>query len=183
MDCDVNYYDVLPGIYFATALSDSNYRSVLWSDWTQAVEIQTEIAEACGDDVSCYTVGNRWSVIYALCGVTMMLLAANSGLMILGAWSFHARGLAACCGSLCCCLNLAAIITTGVFRYNNLGALSALCTGPSKYDDSNGMATLSDDRTFESDAAVIVALWICQMIFCCTNCCHTAYTGKPTEVH
>ena len=111
----------------------------------------------------------------------MLLLAANSALMILGAWSFHARGLAGCCGSLCCCLNFAAIITTGVFRYNNWGQLSALCDGDSKYDsDSN---SLNSDRTVSGDAALITGLWICQMIFCLTSCCHTGYAAKPTQVN
>ena len=150
--------------------------------------------DSCGlDDLtsSCWTDGNRWSKIYSLCGITMFLLAANSALMILGAWSFHARGLAACLGSLCCCLNLAAIITTGVFRYNTWGSFSALCLAPTKYEalptsitditDVTGLS--SDSRTYESDASVIVALWICQMIFCCTSCCHTGYAGKPTEMH
>ena len=92
--------------------------------------------------MECAPSGNRFNVIYILSGVTMLLLAANSALMILGAWSFHARGLAGCCGSLCCCLNLAAIITTGVFRYNNWGSLSALCNGGSKYvDDSSLLST------------------------------------------
>ena len=96
----------------------------------------TEIEEDCGSDKSssCYTNGNRWSIIYTFCGITMVLLSVNALLMIAGAWSFHARGLASCCGSLCCCLNLASIITAGVFRFNNQGNLSALCLSGTKYD-------------------------------------------------
>ena len=76
----------------------------------------------------------------------MLLLAANSILMIIGAWNFHARALAGTCGSLCCCLNLASIITTGVFRFNSWGKLSMLCNGASKFDD-DADPPLSDDRT------------------------------------
>ena len=130
---------------------------------------------------SCWTNGNRWSVVYALCGLTMLLLAVNSALMILGAWSFHARGLAACCGSLCSCLNLAAIITTGVFRYNTWGSFSALCTGPTKYDADNPNH-VNDDTTYATDAAVITGLWICQMVFFSTNVAHTGYAGKPSAM-
>ena len=151
------------------------------SNYSDAKDLVNDIDDACGSDTDCFEDGNRFSIIYALCGTTMLLLAANSALMILGAWSFHARGLAGCCGSLCCCLNFAAIVTTGVFRYNNWGQLSALCENcPSKYDDTNG---LNDDRTISGDAALITGLWICQMIFCCTNCCHTGYAAKPTEVN
>ena len=178
-ECDdpPTLYDIGPLTYFADGSSN-------FSDYTQATIYYADLTSECGSDAtdSCWTNGNRWSVVYALCGITMLLLAVNSALMILGAWSFHARGLAACCGSLCCCLNLSAIITTGVFRYNTWGNFSALCTGASKYDDMDAV-DLNSDRTYESDAAVITGLWICQMIFCLTNCCHTGYAGKPTEMH
>ena len=115
-------------------------------NWSDAMSYWVDIQKDCGDDLqTCEEHGNRFSVIYALAGVTMLLLAANSALMILGAWSFHARGLAGCCGSLCCCLNLASIITTGVFRFNHWGKLSMLCEGASKYVSDE--QPLSDDRT------------------------------------
>lgn len=153
-----------------------------WSDYGEATSLVEDLKSECGTDAtsSCWTNGNRWTVVYALCGTTMLLLAANSGLMILGAWSLHARGLAACCGSLCCCLNLAAIITTGIFRYNTWGQLSALCLGPTKFD-SGSITYVNTDRTYSSDAAMITGLWICQMVFCCSNCCLGGYM-KPTEV-
>ena len=68
------------------------------------------------------------------------------------------------CASLCCCLNLAAIIVTAVFRFNDFGKLSALCLAPSKFDDyesTEKKAILySSDNTYQSDAAVILWLWI-----------------------
>lgn len=112
----------------------------------------------------------------------MFFLAANAGLMILGSWNFNARGLAACCGGICCCLNFGAIITTGVFRFNSWGMLTALCLAPTKYegmtDDGTEVKDFGTSRTYESDASVIVALWICQMVFCCTNCIHMGYVSK-----
>merc|ERR1739844_778110 len=94
-----------------------------------------EIWDDCGADEDCFKPGNRFSLIYALSGITMLLLALNSCFMLCGACSYHVRGLTACCGGLCSCLNFAAIITTGVFRYNSWGKLSALCEGPTLYDD------------------------------------------------
>ena len=186
---DYNAYDVGALVtYYATPTSTSAAdvlkQNSMWTDWSSAETYGTAIEEACGASEftdSCYTDGNNWSVIYSLCGVTMCLLALNSAMMILGAWSFHARGLASCCGSLCCCLNFAAIITTGVFRFNNQGNLSALCLAPTKYDSSND--TTNNDWTYNSDAALIVGLWSCQMIFCITSCCNHAYSGKPSEAH
>ena len=171
--------------YNGAALSygdNVNDATDLVNDIADACDVTTSIASLrYAQIVACDTMGNRFSIIYALCGTTMLLLAANSALMILGAWSFHARGLAGCCGSLCCCLNFAAIITTGVFRYNNWGQLSALCENcPSKYSDSGED---SSDRTVSGDAALITGLWICQMIFLCTNCCHMGHAAKPTEVN
>ena len=174
--CDINVYDRLPFAYYNA--SPSIYYG---SNASDAADLVEDIKNSCGTYSECLDENNRFSVIYAFCGTTMILLAANSALMILGAWSFHARGLAGCCGSLCCCLNFAAIITTGVFRFNNWGQLSALCENcPSKYQDS---PVLSDDRTVAGDAALITGLWVCQMIFLCTNCCHMGHAAKPTEVN
>ena len=145
---DVNIYDTLPALYIMDQESYTTNPYTYYSkdNWSDAMEYWVDIEKDCADDISsCMEHGNRFSVIYALSGVTMLLLAANSALMILGAWSFHARGLAGCCGSLCCCLNLASIITTGVFRFNHWGKLSMLCEGGSKYVSDDEL--LSDDRT------------------------------------
>ena len=126
-------------------------------------------------------MGNRFSKIYALGGTTMLMLSANSAMMILGAWSFHARIVAGYCGSLLSCLNFIAIITTGVLRYNNWGQLSAICDGPSKYVSGEQKVLMSDHRTVKGDASIITGLWICQIFFCLTNCCHIGHAVKPTE--
>ena len=62
--------------------------------------------------------GNRWSIVFALCGITLLLLAANSLLMAVGAYNVHARALASCCMGCLGCVNIAAIITAAVFRWN-----------------------------------------------------------------
>ena len=145
---DFNIYDTLPVLYIRAQESTDPMEYTYYSEdnWSDAMSYWVDIQKDCADDLeTCEEHGNRFSVIYALSGVTMLLLAANSALMILGAWSFHARGLAGCCGSLCCCLNLASIITTGVFRFNHWGKLSMLCEGASKYVSDE--QPLSDDRT------------------------------------
>ena len=157
-------------------------RAKYFSDLDSASEYYKEIVDECGaynagDD--CWNQGNRFSKIYAFAGTTMMLLAANSILMLLGAWFVHARLWAGICGCCCCCLNVASIITTAVFRFNSWGKFSTLCDGPSKFD--NGINPLSDDRTVSGDAALIVGLWVAQMIFCLTNCCHWCAAGKKDD--
>jgi len=77
--------------------------------------------------------GCRWSVIYALSSVTLLLIALNAVLMTLGAWNYFARAISGC---LCCLLsmvNLAAIIVTATFRFNTVGKLAALSLTPSKF--------------------------------------------------
>ena len=110
----------------------------------------------------------------------MLLLACNAGLMILGSWSFHARALTTCCGSLCLCLNLVAIIAAAVLRFNEFGRLAALCTSPSKYHGYNKKFQLllpfSDKTTFAGDAELISWLLVAQTIFCFSQCCGIFYT-------
>ena len=179
-------YDVYPVFYYQIPSERQQYFSS--DNLDEASELFNDLLDQCGStpvlnmpdwSQECWQDGNRWSVIYSLCGVTILLLAANSALMFFGAWSFHARGLAACCGSLCCCLNLAAIILTGIFRYRTFGQFTALCDGGSKYVDS--LDTLSDERTYAGDALLITILWVCQMVFCLTSCCHLTYSGKPSQ--
>ena len=115
----------------------------------------------------------------------MFLLAGNSALLVLGAWYLSARSIAVFCGSLCYCNLFAAIVTTGVFRFNTWGKLSALCVAPTNYegmnDDDTKVTDFGYSNTYESDAALIVVLWICQMVYCCSNCFHMCYIAKKQK--
>ena len=117
-------------------------------DMEDAQKYFKDIMENCGDDADCLNAGNRYSKIYVFSCVTMFLLALNSFCMLFSSCSYHVRGLTTICGALLSILNFAAIITTGVFRFNSWGKLSALCQGPSLYDvDDDGDLKLSDDWT------------------------------------
>ena len=111
--CDIVWYDI--GYIFPYGLGDEGGN---WTDDTQAAEYQTDILEDCGTDIGCLLQGTRWSVVYAFCGITLMLVAANAGIQLIGVWSYHMRALSACCGSCLNCVVFAAIITTSVFRFN-----------------------------------------------------------------
>jgi len=123
--------------------------------------------------------GCRWSKIYKLCAFTMLGLAAANVLQAIGAFQYESRMFGAMFGCLLGCINFAAIVTTGVFRFNTMGKYAALSTTPSKYDDQPFdykkrvmiTSSLSDDHTYESDANVITFLWIAQMSLFCFNCC------------
>ena len=87
----------------------------------------------------------------------MMLSAVNTLLMLVGTWIVPARLFAGLCGCCCWCLNFALIITMATIRFNAWGSLSALCDGPSKYNDDG--LNLSADHTVSGDAALILGLW------------------------
>ena len=80
------------------------------------------------------------------------------------------------------CLNLAAIIVTGVFRFNPMGKLAALSLTPSKYNSDSTLTLdsymsdswISDDRTYQDDANVILGLWVAMMAMCLCGCCCSA---------
>ena len=86
----------------------------------------------------CLQKGCRWSIIYQLNGGTMIIIAVNILLLVGGVWNFHLRAMGACCASALCCVNLAAIITTTIFRFNTFGKLAALSTLPTKYENKSG---------------------------------------------
>ena len=116
----------------------------------------------------------------------MILLAANGIVQVVGTWNYYARVVGSFCGSLLGCVNLAAIITTAVFRFNNIGRLAALSETPSKYEGAlhNNHGTMitsniSNEHTYESDADLIMWLFIAQIIFFCTNCCYLGWAAKP----
>ena len=151
------------------------------SDQEQADEYRRELEKSC--DEECRKLGNRWSIIYEFCGFTLMLLAVNGIAQAIGAYNFHARAIAACCGCLLGCVNFAAIITTCVFRFNIMGRYSTLSLMPSQYDQPFDhsvktktmiMSSLSDNHTYESDGHLIMLLWVGQLFLCCLNCCISA---------
>ena len=113
-------------------------------------------------------MGCRWSIIYIFSGFTMIIIAANACLQIVGAFVYQARAISSCFVSVLTCLNIAAIVTTGVFRFNTIGRFAALSLTPSKYDDEPFdrttrtmiISALSDDRTYNSDGQLIFWLFI-----------------------
>ena len=181
--CDVELYDVA----FWPYLGDKEF----WSDYDEAKSLGDDVIDECGDgddeDIDCYLDGCRWSLVYGFCGVTMVLIAANTVLQIIGVWSYILRALGASCGLALCCVNFAALITTAVLRWNTWGRLAALSTLPTKSTGGDFVIStdqgypevtsrpLSDERDYESDGGLIVGLLVVQTIFCCCNCLFMGY--------
>ena len=153
----------------------------------------TEIQKDCADDcMETRETGSRWSVIYTLGAITCLLIALNSVILAVGTYNYQSRLIGGCCGILLGCLNIAAIVTIGVFRFNLIGQLAAISLVGSKYGgpitQSASHATminssLSTERTFHSDSEFIMTLWIIQMSLCCCHCCFSCFTNKPPNAN
>ena len=114
-------------MYFLTDINDP----LKWTDYSQAIDYYGELEQDCDDD--CMDQGSRWSIIYQLCFATCCLMTLDALFLCLGAFLFHCRALGGFCAFLLSCANIAAIVTTGVFRFNTMGKLAALSTQSTKY--------------------------------------------------
>ncbi len=106
--------------------------------------------------------GCRWTMLYGFGGINFLLLAFNAVTLTCGVWNFNARLLGICCSCLLGCVNVAAIVCIGVFRFNTIGRLAALSTSPALYDpdQSSDKFYLSDKITYADDGAMILGIWI-----------------------
>ena len=146
----------------------------------QATEYITDIIDKWSEDK--IVKGSRFSIIFAFCGITFIMLAAANLCLTIGTYSLHARMTGICCGCCLGCLNFAALITTAVFRFNTMGKLAAISLTPSQYDSSseNKLVFVKEDgRTYSDDAAVILGIWIAQLIACVCSCCISVVFNKP----
>ena len=160
---------------------DNFYDDMFWGglDYTSAevIELRAEVLEW---DTDKYDLGSRYSVIYAFCGVTFVMIAVANCCISIGAYNLQARMLGGCCGCCFGCVNFSALITTAVFRFNAMGKLAALSTTPTKYEGvSEREVIASDDTTYETDASTILALWIVQLLACVCSCCVAGFLNKP----
>ena len=106
----------------------------------------------------------------------MVLLIINMIIVAVGAYKAPARLVGGLCGCCLCCLHLIWIIVTAVIRFSAKSELCALVTFPTNYtgvEERGGgykEMTSNDDWTYEKDAALILALWILQLLCCCCCC-------------
>ena len=106
--------------------------------------------------------GCRWSIVYELCGVWMLLAAANGFIMILGTWNVHTRVIGNLCNCCLSCLGLGAVICACVFRFNAMGRLAALSLKGSKLstDIASDNYFFDEKRTYQSDGDLILRILI-----------------------
>ena len=173
MNCDdTNVYDIG---YFA-ANTDN-----MWTDTRQALEYIADLEEEYGMSAEVSDLSCKWSVVYKFCGITFIMIAANSLLNTLGAFNFQSRQLAGVCGCCLGCLNLASVITTGVFRFRTQGKLASLSEVPNWYDSSANFEglPLSDSNDYVTDGILLSWIFGWQLSLCCASCCIFGQLLKP----
>ena len=110
--------------------------ALIWNKYSDEVEAAVLISEISKMDDATIFQGTRFTVIYTLCGITFCTIAASYLCLAAGAWSLWARMTGLVCGCLFGCVNLAALITTGVFRFNSIGKLAALSLCPTALSET-----------------------------------------------
>ena len=146
-----------------------------WDDEDQLNEYGQDLEDW---DAGKVALGSRFSVVYAFCGITFIMIATANLCISIGAYNLQARMLGGCCGCCFGCINFAALITTAVFRFNTMGSLAAISKTPTKYV-GEGNVIASDDTTYMTDASTILALWVVQMLACVCSCCVSMFLNKP----
>ena len=86
-----------------------------------------------------------------------------------------------CCTTLFSCFNLAAIVTTAVYRFNHIGQLAALSKAPTQYEEGAQWHSISNERTYSDDAKMIIAIWFVQLFFCIVSFCVQGMIFKPIK--
>ena len=102
----------------------------------------------------------------------MTLFFVNMILVVIGANKLTVRLIAGYCGIALCIAHFATLIATAVYRFRDVGKLCTYSEAPTnvpndKPEDAN------DDWTYKKDASLILALWIIQLL-CCCSCMGTA---------
>ena len=140
---DYKYYD--SGFLF----DDSN-TATPFVDNKKANEYIDMLEDDCGsvdydefDD--CLLRGCRWSIVYTMCSIVLLSVTIHSLLRMCGACSPHFRCMSMVFAPLLCCGNLAAIIVTGVFRFNTMGKLAAQSLIPTEYDGGEWLLNYQGD--------------------------------------
>ena len=148
-------------MYFAGPFTDEDEAQDLIADLNN-------VRENPSGDVSCH-----FTTIYMVSSITLFVTAGGNLVMLAGSWLLVARYIGLCILTLGLLGSFVAIVWTGTLRFATQGKLAALSETPSKFDSST-MTLLPDDRIYADDATMVLAIFICQIIFTCGQFCFQA---------
>ena len=151
-----------------------------YSDDEAAAEYLLELRDDC--DADCQKAGSRWSHIFASMGVIMLLVFLATICVCIGAYKPMLRVIAACCMTCLCCAHFCTWIAVAVYRFRTSGKLCALSKTWTSYTSSDLTEMPTDDWTMEKDGALILALWVLQLLGCCCCCFAGVNMPKPARM-
>ena len=109
---------------------DIQFLNDTYSNETHAKELKLSINETCDD--TCQKQGTQWSIIYLLAGFTLIFMAINAILLVLGGWIYRSRMIGIFCHHFLTIFLLASVIVTYRYRHREQGQLAALSLALSK---------------------------------------------------
>jgi len=72
-------------------------------------------------DYECWSIGTRWSIVFAMLGFANLLIGVQGALLAIGVWVFPTRFIGLMCQTFLCLYFATAILSSAVFRFNDIG--------------------------------------------------------------
>ena len=159
----VDFNDDFEGIAYDMGCFDAD--DVPKDDRVAFVDYFQDYVERCDGDEDCLRAGTRWSHVFLANGLLMIFIATNMICVAVGAYKHKARVVGAYYASCLWCAHFAIIIATGVYRLRPVGMACALNESATNAPTSD-IEDANDDWTYKKDGALILALWIIQILSC-----------------
>lgn len=151
--------DELPHIYDSYPL----FQCEKYHDPDLVVALKSNIEASCEEEckenknaekqgrclADCRSEGTNWSTLFMVHGVTLLLMSLAFVLISIGSHVFYARVAGVCLNWWMGCAHIAAIIMTGIYRFDDRGRLAMNCLDPSEYRGEG--EDLEDAWTFRKD--------------------------------
>ena len=116
--------------------------------------------------------GTKYSHVFLVNALLMTFFFINMIMVVVGAHKLMVRLIAGYCAIALCIAHFCTLIATAVYRFRAVGRLCTYVDQPSNAPNDKP-EDLNDDWTLKKDASLILALWIIQLLGCC-SCLATA---------
>ena len=119
----------------------------------------------------------RWTVIFKFLAAVMLLLFLNGIILSIGTYKWNLRAMGMCCNCLLGCVLNAAIIVTGIYRFNTVGTLASMSLAPAwttGFNDSTEVIEYGN-LTYNDVGKVIAAFFGLTILMWFCMCCQSVY--------
>ena len=110
---------------------DQHYLDGPFTDSLLGAQLKADIEKDC--DTECMRAGIRWSTVYNMNAIVMLLITFQVMIMTIGICKMEARVFSCCCQCCFFIANLATIIVTAVYKFNDKGELASISMAGTKY--------------------------------------------------